>query len=51
MTKIPFALKPANPAPKVVSAGKHRAAPSTNPATITKVRSTQRVGRQGGRPS
>lgn len=50
MTKVPFTLKPAAAPPRVVpnSRGKVSLRPSAQ--RITKVRSTQHVGRHGGRP-
>ena len=51
MTKIQFSLKPAKSTPRVTSFKHKRGALSKQPeAAIAAVRSTQHVGRNGGRP-
>lgn len=51
MTKLPIGqFKPALATPKVVGAGKRSPSLKASTAVVTRVKSTQRIGRNGGRP-
>ena len=51
MTKLSIGtFKPALATQKVVGAGKRRPAPKASTAVVSRVKSTQHIGRNGGRP-